>query len=114
MEQTTTITFAEAVRLAIKRSGMTLEELGERAQVHPKTLGRWQNGKTMPAFDDVIRFAEATGQPISLFVSAVATVSGQHHRRNDWYAPVVDITQHHDHSSWPIPGQQTLLQSVAA
>jgi transcriptional regulator with XRE-family HTH domain len=73
--ETASITLAEAIRIAIGRTGMTLAEVGVKLGVHEKTVGRWQRGATTPDFDQVVRLASLARMPLSTFADAVTPPS---------------------------------------
>lgn len=71
----TTITLGDRIRVAINRSGLTLEEVGAAVGVTSKTVGRWQSDDTVPKFDHLVRLAHLTGYDVRFFADAVATLS---------------------------------------
>lgn len=70
MEKIKTLTLADAIRIAINRSGLTLEEVGKELDVTPKTVGRWQLGRNVPKFDHLVMIADLTGYEVNFFVDA--------------------------------------------
>lgn len=68
-------TLAEAIRLAIHRSGKSAQAIAKEIKVTPRTLSNWQSVKdpTSPKFPDLVRLAVATGQPIEEFAATIDT-----------------------------------------
>lgn len=108
---TTTIKLEDAIRIAIRHDGRTLDELAEATGLDRKTLSNWQTGKTKPSFPALVQFADVVGKPVEFFA---ATVSGHHSGRDDRGALVFHLRRHDDHSPQPIPGQMALLDQLAA
>jgi transcriptional regulator with XRE-family HTH domain len=67
----TTIELAEAIRLAIRRSGHTAQDIAAAMHVSARTVSNWQTGATAPKFDDVVRLAAVTRQPLELFADTI-------------------------------------------
>jgi transcriptional regulator with XRE-family HTH domain len=84
----------EVIRAAIKRTGMTLAEVGEALDVHEKTVGRWQRGETPPDFAKIVVLAHLSGMPVEAFAQAVRGPS-------TWKARALVLLP-------PMLGQQTL------
>lgn len=70
------IALHEVIRSAIRRTGMTLAEVGDALDVHEKTVGRWQRGETPPDFAKIVVLARMSGMPIEEFADAVPPISG--------------------------------------
>jgi transcriptional regulator with XRE-family HTH domain len=75
MDKIKTLTLGDAIRIAINRSGLTLEEIGEALGHTSKTVGRWQLDRNAPRFDDLVRLADLTGYDVTFFADTVEHVT---------------------------------------
>jgi transcriptional regulator with XRE-family HTH domain len=75
MDKIKTLTLGDAIRIAINRSGLTLEEIGEALGHTSKTVGRWQLDRNAPRFDDLVRLADLTGYDVTFFADTVERVT---------------------------------------
>jgi hypothetical protein len=66
-----TITLAEAIRLAIHRSGHTAGWIAAQMNVSARTVSNWQTGATMPKFDDLVHLARITGADVEDFADTI-------------------------------------------
>ena len=71
MDKIKTLTLADAIRVAVARSGLTLIEIGEALDIDPKTISRWQLGRNTPRFDHLVMLAELTGYDVGFFADTV-------------------------------------------
>lgn len=108
------LTLGERLRKARRFARLTQAELAERVGISGATASNYESDLRHPPFDVVVLWSQATGVELDFFVSAVATVSGQHHRRNDHWSTDDASTVRERHAAWLEAGQLTLLQPVAA
>jgi transcriptional regulator with XRE-family HTH domain len=60
--------FKKFLRDAREKAGLTPEELGERAGVHPQTIRKLEDGqRTWPRLDIACKLANALGVPLTDF-----------------------------------------------
>jgi transcriptional regulator with XRE-family HTH domain len=57
------------IRSARAEKGWKQKHLAAHVSVEPITVSRWERGATTPDFDALALIAEATGKPLSYFVS---------------------------------------------
>ena len=60
------MTIEETVREAIRESGLTLKELGEKTGVDPSVLSRFVNGKRGLTLETIDRLAPTLGIRVSV------------------------------------------------
>ena len=68
--------FADRLALAQRRSGLTVQDLAERIEVHRNTVGAWINGRQRPRSRDLKSFALATGYPVRWLETGEAPSGG--------------------------------------
>lgn len=68
--------FSDRLALAQRRSGMSVQELAERIEVHRNTIGAWINGRARPRSRDLKAFALATGYPVEWLETGMAPSDG--------------------------------------
>lgn len=56
------------IELARTEKGLNQEELAKKIKVQRQTIGRWENGETLPDNIDLQNIAAATGKPLSFFL----------------------------------------------
>jgi transcriptional regulator with XRE-family HTH domain len=61
------------IELARTENKWNQEELAKRVKVIRQTIGRWENGETMPDEEDLQKIALATGKPLSFFLPTGVT-----------------------------------------
>jgi transcriptional regulator with XRE-family HTH domain len=59
----------ERIREARAEKGWKQKELAAEVEVEPITVSRWERGATTPDLDVLRLVADATGKPLSYFVS---------------------------------------------
>jgi transcriptional regulator with XRE-family HTH domain len=59
----------DRIREARASKGWKQKHLAAEVEVEPITVSRWERGATTPDLDVLRLFAEATGKPVSYFVS---------------------------------------------
>jgi transcriptional regulator with XRE-family HTH domain len=66
--------FTETVRELRRRSGHTLQELGERSGLSPSTISKIENGQLSPSYETLLRLADGLQVDIAaLFTSETST-----------------------------------------
>jgi transcriptional regulator with XRE-family HTH domain len=60
---------AEKIKAARASKGWKQKHLAAEVSVEPITVSRWERGATTPDFDALSLIAEATGRPLSYFLS---------------------------------------------
>lgn len=56
--------FSDRLALAQRRSGLSVQELADRIEVHRNSISAWINGRNRPRSRDLKAFALATGYPV--------------------------------------------------
>jgi len=59
------MTIAERIRCFRKRLGITQEELAKRSELHPVSIRRYETGKMIPQYAQIVKLAKALGVSIS-------------------------------------------------
>lgn len=63
MDTRFTLEFPDRMWLAVRRSGLSVQELADRLEVSRNTVSSWINGRNRPRDRDLKAFALATGYP---------------------------------------------------
>jgi len=60
----------QSIAEARKKRGLTQEELAEKCGVSMQAVSKWENGRNLPDIENLMRIAEITNVPYSVFLEA--------------------------------------------
>ena len=71
------------IRQFRRKAGLTIEELADRAQIHPNYLGDIERGRRNPALENLEKIAKGLNQPLSEVFSSIELAPPQLSKSRD-------------------------------